>query len=105
LSVEIADINGDFDFFQKDSEMPITAQIDVAAGEKPAPGEKFIITSQENSEMLGVLDHGRTFRFVSPSNTERDYQLRSHSLTVVDFNYSLVDGDELRLIGSLTYAD
>jgi KTSC domain len=25
--------------------------------------------------MLGMLDHGRTFRFVSPSSAERDYQL------------------------------
>jgi hypothetical protein len=85
--------------------MPTIAQIDVVAGEKPVPGEKFIITLQENSEMLGMLDHGRTFRFVSPSSIERDYQLRSHSLTVVDFNHSLVDGDEPRLVGSLTYAD
>jgi hypothetical protein len=44
--------------------MQNTARIDVAVGEKPIPGEKFIITLQENSEMLGMLDRGRTFRFV-----------------------------------------
>jgi hypothetical protein len=85
--------------------MPVTAQIDVAVGEKPIPGEKFIITSQENSEMLGVLDHGRTFRFVSPSSVERDYQLKSRSLTIVDFHYSSIDGHEPRLVGSLTYTE
>jgi hypothetical protein len=85
--------------------MQNTAQIDVAVGEKPVPGEKFIITLQENSEMLGMLDHGRTFRFVSPSSTERDYQLKSSALTVVDFDDSLADGGEPRLVGLLTYAD
>ena len=85
--------------------MQNAAQIDVAVWEKPIPGEKFIITLQENSEMLGVLDHGRTFRFVSPSSAERDYQLKSTALTVVDFNHSLADGNEPRLVGSLTYAD
>ena len=46
--------------------MQNTAQIDVAIGEKPVPGEKFFITLQENSEMLGMLDHGRTFRLSRP---------------------------------------
>jgi hypothetical protein len=85
--------------------MQNTAQIDVAVGEKPVPGEKFIITLQENSEMLGMLDHGRTFRFVSPSSAERDYQLKSTALTVVDFDDSLAGGKEPRLVGLLTYAD
>jgi hypothetical protein len=85
--------------------MQNTARIDVAVGEKPVSGEKFIITLQENSEMLGTLDHGRTFRFVSPSSAERDYQLKSSALTVVDFDDSLADGKELRLVGLLTYAD
>ena len=85
--------------------MPNTAQIDVAVGEKPIPGEKFIITLQENSEMLGTLDRGRTFRIVSPSSSERDYQLKSTALTVVDFDETLADGNEPRLVGLLTYAD
>jgi hypothetical protein len=55
--------------------------------------------------MLGTLDHGKTFRFVSPSSTERDYQLKSTALTVVDFNPSLADGNEPRLIGLLSYVD
>jgi hypothetical protein len=85
--------------------MPNIAQIDVAVGEKPVPGEKFITTLQENSEMLGMLDHGRTFRFVSPSSAERDYQLKSGALTVVNFDDSLADGDEPRLVGLLTYTE
>jgi hypothetical protein len=84
--------------------MPNIAEIDVAVGEKPVPGEKFIITLQENSEMLGTLDHGRTFRFVTPSSTERDYQMKSSALTVVVFDPSLADGNEPRRVGSLTYA-
>jgi hypothetical protein len=52
--------------------------------------------------MLGTLDHGRTFRIVSPSSTERDYQLKSSALTVVDFDGSLADGHEPRLVGTLT---
>ena len=85
--------------------MQNTAQIDVAIGEKPVPGEKFFITLQENSEMLGMLDHGRTFRFVSPSSAERDYQLKSSALTVVGFDDSMADGNEPRLVGLLTYTD
>jgi hypothetical protein len=85
--------------------MQNAAQIDVAVGERPAAGERFIITLQENSEMLGTLDHGRTFRIVSPSSTERDYQLKSSALTVVDFDGSLADGNEPRLVGLLTYSD
>jgi hypothetical protein len=85
--------------------MQNTSQIDVAIGEKPVPGEKFIITLQENSEMLGMLDHDRTFRFVSPSRAERDYQLKSTALTVVDFDGSLASGHEPRLVGLLTYTD
>jgi hypothetical protein len=85
--------------------MSKTTQIDVAVGEKPIPGEKFIITLQENSEMLGTLDRGRTFRIVSPSSAERDYQLKSTTLTVVDFDETLADGNEPRLVGLLTYAD
>ncbi|WP_159014285.1 hypothetical protein [Acidisoma sp. S159] len=85
--------------------MQNAAQIDVAVGERPAPGERFIITLQENSEMLGTLDHGRTFRIVSPSSTERDYQLKSSALTVVDFDGSSANGNEPRLVGLLTYTD
>jgi hypothetical protein len=82
--------------------MQNTAQIDVAVGEKPVSGEEFIITLQENSEMLGMLDHGSTFRFVSPSSSERDFQLKSSALNVVDFDGSLADGHEPRLVGTLT---
>ncbi|WP_158806681.1 hypothetical protein [Acidisoma sp. L85] len=85
--------------------MQNAAQIDVTVGERPTPGERFIITLQENSEMLGTLDHGRTFRIVSPSSAERDYQLKSSALTVVDFDGSLADGNEPRLVGLLTYTD
>ena len=53
--------------------MERTAHIDVAGGEQPRNGEKFVIALQENSEMLGQLDDSRTFRFVSPSGVERDY--------------------------------
>ena len=85
--------------------MPRTAHIDVAEREQPSPGEKFIISLQENSEMLGQLDNGRTFRFTAPSDAERTYQLESRTLTVVDLDLHAADGREARLIGSLTYTD
>ena len=85
--------------------MPRTAHIDVAEGQQPSSGDKFVISLQENSEMLGELDNGRTFRFVSPSNAERDYQQESRTLTVVALDLDAADGKESRLVGSLTYTD
>ena len=85
--------------------MPSTAQIDVAEGEQPSPGETFVISLQENSEMLGQLDDGRSFRFVSPSSVERDYQQENRPLTIVGVDLNTARGRELRLIGSLTYTD
>ena len=85
--------------------MPKTAHIDVAEGQQPSSGDKFVISLQENSEMLGELDNGRTFRFVSPSTAERDYQQETRTLTVVAFNLDAVHGTERRLLGSLTYTD
>jgi hypothetical protein len=83
--------------------MPNTAQVDLAAGEEPLPGEKFVISLQENSEMVGQLDRGRTFRFTSPTQAEQDYQQENCALTVVDFDPSNADGGENRKIGFLTY--
>jgi hypothetical protein len=83
--------------------MPVTAHIDVAEGEQLAPGEKFVIALQENSEMLGELDDGRTFRFVSPSNIEHDYQQQNRPLTVVGIDFDAAQGNEGRQTGSMTY--
>ena len=83
--------------------MPAQAQIDVKASEKPVEGEKFVIQLQENSEMLGLLDDGRTFRFKSPSTAERDFQQESKSLTVVGLDLKAADGREDRLVGVLSY--
>jgi hypothetical protein len=80
-----------------------TADIDVAAKEKPVPGETFTIALQENSERLGMLDHGRTFRFKAPGATEEDYQQASRVLKVVSVNLDLQTEGEPRLLGSLTY--
>ena len=85
--------------------MPRLAHIDVAEGEQPTPGEKFIISLQENSEMLGQLDNGRTFRFTAPSEAKRNYQQESRTLTVVALDLDATDGKEPRLVGSLTYTD
>ena len=85
--------------------MPRTAHIDVAEGEQPSSGEKFIISLQENSEMLGQLDNGRTFRFTAPSDAERNYQQENRTLTVVDLDLEAAGNKESRLIGSLTYTD
>ena len=76
--------------------MPVTASIDVAEGEGPSPGEKFVISLQENSEMLGELDDGRTFRFVSPTSIEHDYQQRNRPLTVVGVDLNPAHGNEAR---------
>ncbi len=57
--------------------MPINAQIDVKASEKPALAEKSTVQLQENGEMLGPLDNGRTFRFKTPTDTERNFQLEN----------------------------
>ncbi|HEX3983659.1 MAG TPA: hypothetical protein VHX12_08195 [Acidisoma sp.] len=81
------------------------AHIDVSPGEKPVPGEKFIIALQENSEMLGLLDDGRTFRFKKLSTTERDYQQENRSLNVVSLDLAEADGREERLVGVLTYQE
>lgn len=81
------------------------ARIDVAAKEKPVAGETFTITLQENSEMLGLLDGGRTFRFKAPSATEEDYQQANRVLKVVGFDFDLHTEGEPRLLGSLTYAE
>ena len=83
--------------------MPTQAQIDVTASEKPVAGEKFVIQLQENSEMLGLLDDGRTFRFKSPSGTERDFQQENKSLTVVGLDLQEAESREDRLVGLLTY--
>jgi hypothetical protein len=83
--------------------MPTSADIDVKADEKPAPGEKFIIQLQENSEMLGLLDDGRTFRFKSPSAAERDYQQENRTLEVVSLDLDETDSREGRLVGRLSY--
>jgi hypothetical protein len=85
--------------------MPRTAHIDVAESEKPSPGENFIISLQENSELLGQLENGRTFRFTAPSDAERRYQQDVRTLTVVDLDLNAADGKEPRLVGSLTYTD
>jgi hypothetical protein len=82
--------------------MPRTAHIDVAKGEQPSSGEKFIIVLQENSELLGQLDNGRTFRFTDPSDAERTYQ-QSHTFTVVSLDLDPAHGE--RLVGSLTYTE
>ncbi|MCB8883887.1 hypothetical protein ACELLULO517_26815 [Acidisoma cellulosilytica] len=83
--------------------MATSAQIDVKASEKPTPGEKFIIQLQENSEMLGLLNDGRTFRFKTPSTTERDYQQENKSLVVVGLDLDDADSREERLVGVLNY--
>jgi hypothetical protein len=85
--------------------MQRTAHIDVAGGEQPRQGEKFVIALQENSEMLGQLDDGRTFRFVSPSDVERDYQQENRILTVVGVDLGSPYDDDPRLVGSLHYTD
>ncbi|HTI01699.1 MAG TPA: hypothetical protein VL752_12200 [Acidisoma sp.] len=84
--------------------MPL-ARIDVAVKEKPVPGEKFTIALQENSEMLGLLDGGRTFRFKAPTATEEDYQQANRVLKVVGFDLDLHIEGEPRLLGSLTYSE
>jgi hypothetical protein len=86
--------------------MLITAQIDLAEGDEPIPGDNFAISSKEDGSMVGVLDDGHTFRFTSPSKAERTYQREDRSLTVVAFDLDLADftEDDLRLIGTLTYA-
>lgn len=82
-----------------------TAEIDVAAEEKPSIGEKFTITLQENSEMLGLLDDGRSFRFKSPTETETNYQQANRVLKVVAFDLDLQREGEPRLLGALTYSE
>lgn len=82
-----------------------TAHIDVAAGEKPKAGEKFTIAKQENSELLGLLDNGRTFRFKQPSRTEEDYEEAHRILTVVGFDLDRAQGGEARLVGALDYSE
>lgn len=82
-----------------------TTQIDVAAREKPEVGESFTIALQENSEMLGLLDHGRTFRFKAPSTTEADYQQTARVLKVMSLDLDLQTEGEARLIGTLTYSE
>lgn len=84
--------------------MPQTAEIDMAAGEAPRIGEKFLISLQENGEMLGLLDEGRTFLFVSPGQAERDYQEGSRALTVVGFDLRPAGIHEQRVHGALSYA-
>ena len=83
--------------------MTMSAQIDVKASEKPVPGEQFIIQLQENSEMLGLLDDGRTFRFKAPSATEQNYQQENKSLVVVGLDLDKAESREERLIGTLIY--
>jgi hypothetical protein len=83
--------------------MPNTTHVDLDGGEEPLPGERFVILLQENSEMLGQLDRGRTFRFTSPTKVERDYQQENRALTVVDFDPIRSDVGENRKIGFLTY--
>jgi hypothetical protein len=82
-----------------------TARIDVAAKEKPVAGETFTIALQENSEMLGLLDNGRTFRFKAPGATEEDYQQANRVLKVVGFDLDLHAEGEPRLLGSLNYSE
>jgi hypothetical protein len=83
--------------------MPNTAQIDLAEGQEPLPGETFIISLQENSEMLGVLDKGRTFRFTAPTKPEQVYQQEKSILTVVDFDPINAGSEGRRRTGYLTY--
>jgi hypothetical protein len=83
--------------------MPNTARVDLVNGEEPLPGEKFVISLQENSEMLGQLDRGRTFRFTSPTKAEQDYQEENRALTVVDFDPIKADVAGDRKVGFLTY--
>ncbi|MCB8878328.1 hypothetical protein [Acidisoma silvae] len=83
--------------------MTMSAQIDVKASEKPAPGEQFIIQLQKNSEMLGLLDDGRTFRFKAPSATEHDYQQENKSLIVVGLDLGKAESRKERLVGTLSY--
>jgi hypothetical protein len=71
---------------------------------KPREGEKFVISLQENGEMLSQLDDGRTFRFVSPSGVEHDQQ-ESRILTVVNVDVGSPYDDDPRLVGSLSYTD
>ena len=84
--------------------MPKSVHIDVAVGEQPNLGEKFVIALQENSEMLGLPDNGRTFRITSPTSSEGDYQKESRILTVVEFNCRPANGSELRSVGTMTYS-
>jgi hypothetical protein len=55
--------------------------------------------------MLGQLDDGRTFRFVSPSGVDRDYQQENRILTVVGVDLGSPYDDDPRLVGSLSYTD
>ncbi|GAB0117065.1 hypothetical protein [Acidisoma sp. 7E03] len=82
-----------------------TAHIDVAAEEKPKAGEKFTISKQENSELLGLLDDGRSFRFKQPSKTEEDYEEAHRILTVVSFDLDRTREGEPRLVGALDYSE
>lgn len=82
-----------------------TARIDVAAREKPATGESFTLALQENSEMLGLLDHGRTFRVTNPGASEEGYQQAGRVLRVVAVDLEPQTDGEPRLIGALTYSE
>lgn len=81
------------------------AQIDVAVGQEPNPGDKFYINFQENSEMLGLLDGGRTFRFKSASDADKQFVQENRVLKVLHFKAASGGMSESRREGTLTYAD
>jgi hypothetical protein len=78
------------------------ALIDVAVGQEPNPGEKFYISLQENSEMLGLLDGGRTFRFKSASDADKRMVQKSRVLRVLHFQPVSAGRSESRREGTLT---
>jgi hypothetical protein len=81
------------------------ARIDVATDEQPRVGEKFYINLQENSEMLGLLDGGRTFRFKSASDADKAFAQDNRVLKVVSFKTTAGGHGEESREGALRYTD
>jgi hypothetical protein len=87
--------------------MLIAARIDVAEGDEPIPGDILTISIRAAGELIGLLEYSHTFRFALPSQRERDYQREQRSHTVISFDLDIADfgGDDVRLLGTLTYSE
>jgi hypothetical protein len=83
--------------------MQHATEIDVARAEAPRIGEKFVFAAQENSEILGLLEDGRSFRLTAPSARERDLQQESRPLTIRALDLHPAEGGEARLRGRVFY--